>query len=52
MATFVILCLLSYARIPTEKESTLKVKNWLPLEANSFLLYKIPFQMGEETISA
>ena len=32
--------------LPSEKVSTLKGKNWLPLGAISFLLEYIPFQEG------
>ena len=35
---------------PSEKGSTLKEKNLLPLEVNSFILEMTPFQMGDKTI--
>ena len=46
--TFVIPCLLSCARSPTEKRS--KREELAPIGSNSFLLQKTPFQKGEETI--
>ena len=35
---------------PSEESSTLKGKNLLPKEANSFLLEQKHFQMGDKTI--